>query len=235
MLQSGVEEKDPFHVVLMDVRGSADEERAFAGRIHEELGERGPFMAALTPIEADDVIRQDPDVDAVLPQPVRRVQLYDTLVHARHELREAASGIAAVPDTSARDAQGFTPPRVLLVEDNPLNQRLGQEMLTVLGYEAAVASNGRICLDMLQQNPYDLVLMDCQMPEMDGYAATHAIRQREDNTGARKIPIVALTANAMHGDRERCLESGMDDYIAKPFTLQTLKDILAHWLPRAAR
>lgn len=232
IVAAGLESKDPFDVVLMDTRGNGDEELALARRIQSQWGEKCPFTVILASIESEDLLKQDPHVDAVLPQPVRRAQLYETLVHARQEVREAAADARTMSGASGQAEQGLPHPRVLLVEDNPINQRLGQEMLTILGYEAAVASNGRICLEMLEQNPYDLILMDCQMPEMDGYAATRAIRRREGQAGSRKIPIVALTANAMHGDRERCLECGMDDYIAKPFTLQNLRETLAHWLPR---
>jgi CheY-like chemotaxis protein len=106
--------------------------------------------------------------------------------------------------------------RVLLVEDNLINQKVACRFLEKQGHAVVIAGNGREALDVLDDWAFDLVLMDVQMPEMDGFAATAAIRQREANRGGH-LPIVALTANAMQGDRERCLEAGMDGYVAKPF------------------
>ena len=103
-------------------------------------------------------------------------------------------------------------------------------MLTALGCRVDVAANGHEVLEALAQRPYDLVFMDCQMPEMDGYAATAAIRAREAETD-RPVPIIAMTANAMQGDRERCLEAGMDDYLAKSMRRGTLAETLSRWIP----
>ncbi len=119
--------------------------------------------------------------------------------------------------------------RVLLAEDNLVNQKVAQAMLRKLEVEADVATNGLEALDALLGVSYDLVLMDCQMPEMDGFEASRRIRDRE--RGSRRIPIVAMTANAMVGDRERCLESGMDDYIPKPVRMEDLRRALGRWLP----
>ncbi len=118
--------------------------------------------------------------------------------------------------------------RVLVVEDSLINQRVALGMLKKLGYPADVADNGREALAALERFAYAAVLMDCQMPEMDGFAATAAIRAREGD--ARRTPIIAMTANAMLGDRERCLDAGMDDYIAKPFRVQDLAAALERWV-----
>ena len=112
---------------------------------------------------------------------------------------------------------------VLLVEDNPVNQLVARTFLEDMGLQVGVADNGRIALDRLRQERFDLVLMDCQMPEMDGFEATAQIRARQrDGLLPGKLPIVALTANAVEGDRERCLAAGMDDYLSKPFTRERL-------------
>jgi two-component system sensor histidine kinase/response regulator len=111
--------------------------------------------------------------------------------------------------------------RILLAEDNPVNQRLIVRLLEKHGYIILVASTGRDVLDTLAQQPIDLVLMDVQMPEMDGLEATALIREQERQRGGH-LPIIALTAHAMKGDQERCLATGMDDYISKPITAQTL-------------
>ena len=120
---------------------------------------------------------------------------------------------------------------VLVAEDNPVNQKVVTRMLERLGYGAHVVGNGLEALDALEQRPYPLVFMDCQMPELDGYEATAQIRERYPD---RQIAVVALTAHAMEGDRERCLAAGMDDYLAKPIDAGALRDVLARWLPAGA-
>jgi signal transduction histidine kinase/CheY-like chemotaxis protein len=118
---------------------------------------------------------------------------------------------------------------VLLVEDNMVNQKLALMQLKKIGYRADVATNGREALDCLDQGGYQIILMDCQMPIMDGFETTRAIRKKEQRTGDR-IPIVAMTANAMKGDAERCFEAGMDDYLSKPVNLERLESVLQKWL-----
>ncbi len=117
---------------------------------------------------------------------------------------------------------------MLVVEDNAVNQRVIEAMLAKRGYAVELAGNGREALTLLSVRSYALVFMDCQMPEMDGYAATAAIRAREQGTS--RLPIVAMTAHAMKGDRERCLAAGMDDYLSKPLRPEELDAALERWL-----
>ena len=129
------------------------------------------------------------------------------------------------------EAPAGPPPRLLLVEDNPVNLLVAQKLLSVLGYECDTAANGEIALAQMASDAYDLVLMDCQMPVLDGYAATRRWREIEaGQASVRHLPIVAMTANAMAGDRQRCLDAGMDDYLSKPVTRDLLDACLKRWL-----
>jgi CheY-like chemotaxis protein len=119
---------------------------------------------------------------------------------------------------------------VLLVEDNAVNQQVATRMLGAFGVNAQLAVNGLDALSRIQQESFDLVLMDCQMPVMDGYEATARIRAWELEAGRTRLPIVAMTANAMEGDRERCLAAGMDDYLAKPIKRDVLRIALTRWI-----
>ncbi|MGE3537410.1 MAG: ATP-binding protein [Candidatus Tectimicrobiota bacterium] len=120
---------------------------------------------------------------------------------------------------------------LLLAEDNLINQEVARSMLEFLGCQVTVVPDGHQACEMISRQQYDLVLMDCQMPEMDGFAATRTIRQWERDTAQGHLPILALTANAMEGDEERCRAVGMDDYLSKPFTLAQLHRVLSRWLP----
>jgi CheY-like chemotaxis protein/HPt (histidine-containing phosphotransfer) domain-containing protein len=124
--------------------------------------------------------------------------------------------------------------RILLAEDNPTNQQVALGILEKLGYGADIVTTGREAVQALKTGPYDLVLMDVQMPEMDGLEATRAIRSGKTGALHPKIPIIAMTAHAMKGDRERCLEAGMDDYLSKPIEPQALAAALEKWgeIPR---
>ncbi|RMF75287.1 MAG: response regulator [Acidobacteria bacterium] len=122
--------------------------------------------------------------------------------------------------------------RVLVVEDNPINRRVVERVLARLGAEVDLAANGREAVERIGAGAYDLVLMDCEMPEMDGFEATRRIRRIEDAARRRRTPIVALTAHAMPGDRERCLDAGMDDYVTKPIALDTFDRLISRWARR---
>ena len=123
--------------------------------------------------------------------------------------------------------------RILLVEDNPVNQKLAVAMLKRMGHRVTLANNGAEACVIFDRDPFDLVLMDVQMPEMDGFEATRRLRQRERETGIR-VPIVAMTAHAMSGDRERCLDAGMDDHITKPISRKVLEETVMRYSGAAA-
>jgi len=117
--------------------------------------------------------------------------------------------------------------KILLAEDNPVNQRLAVRMLQKMGHIVSVAHNGRQALQAVEDEQFDLVLMDIQMPELDGLESTAAIREKEKPSG-KHIPIIAMTAHAMTGDRERCLQAGMDGYVSKPINVNELSETMAH-------
>ncbi len=164
---------------------------------------------------------------ACLTKPVRSSQLYDALVTAMGTSDSSVEFVLPREEPEPRTAGGG--PRLLVAEDNAVNQRVAVRMLEKLGYQADVVTNGQEALDALDRISYPLVLMDCQMPELDGYEATGLIRKRE-GTGRHTL-IIAMTAGAMEGDRERCLAAGMDDYLSKPVRPEQLQAALARWLP----
>jgi CheY-like chemotaxis protein len=167
-------------------------------------------------------------------KPVRRQDLEQAVRAARF-----ATG-ASIPDSTSRpraasDAAGSssaTRVRVLLVEDNAVNQMVARSLLERRGFDVVVAANGREGVDAFQRGRFDLVLMDIQMPEMDGFEALAAIRAAEEPTG-RHTPVVALTAHALEEDRERCLAAGMDDYLSKPIEAAKLYEIIRGVLDRS--
>jgi CheY-like chemotaxis protein len=108
---------------------------------------------------------------------------------------------------------------------------LAARLLSTLGFDVAIAENGAVALDTFARGRFDVVLMDCQMPVLDGYSATRHIREFEARTGARRTPVIALTANTLAGDREKCLAAGMDDYLGKPYSVRELRPMLVRWLP----
>ena len=157
------------------------------------------------------------------------------LLQALDEILDAARREAGTPDLEALDVALVTAaaprhPRLLLVEDHPVNQALALALLTQAGYRCDLAPDGYAALAQLERREYAAVLMDCQMPGLDGWDTTGEIRRREAHRSARRVPIIAMTANALGGDRERCLSAGMDDYVAKPLDPAALEATLARWI-----
>ena len=165
--------------------------------------------------------------DAELSKPLRLQLLYREL---SDRARDAGDHASAANLSAANDVPRLRG-RVLVVEDQALNREVAEGMLAALGLQSATAADGRKALDMLAVDKFDVVLMDCQMPVMDGFSATAELRRRE-GTGNR-MPVIALTANATHEGRDACLAAGMDDYLAKPFSRAALREVLARWLPAA--
>jgi PAS domain S-box-containing protein len=163
-------------------------------------------------------------IGVILDKPVRRGQLIQAL-HRLSSPETNSTPTVATPATSPRRGQ-----KILVVEDSPVNQRVAVGLLDKLGFEADVVDDGRAGLAALEHGQYAVVLMDCLMPELDGYAATIELRKREVVTGRPRIPVIALTASARPEDRQRCLDSGMDDFLSKPIRGSSLEAVLTRWM-----
>jgi CheY-like chemotaxis protein/HPt (histidine-containing phosphotransfer) domain-containing protein len=181
---------------------------------------------------------QEAGIFACLVKPVRQSKLRDVLAvawGARNQM--SATQLLARSEAPTRKIQPTMTrknlARVLVADDNTTNQRVAQLMLENLGCRVDVAADGKEAIEMLALLPYDVVFMDCEMPEMDGYEATAEIRRRHH--AGRPVPIIAMTAKAIQGDRERCLQAGMDDYISKPVRLEDLEEALERWIPKGRR
>ncbi len=179
---------------------------------------------------AEDIDKQQLEqigVYHLLTKPVRMNILYDTLCQTLNKTHK--------PQASKKEPSILTPRlnlNVLLAEDNKVNQLVASTVLEKLGCTVEITEDGKQTIELLKQKNFDVVLMDCQMPVMDGYTATKLIRQNEQQLKTNPIPIIALTANAMEGDREKCLAAGMDEYLVKPFTQEQLSSILLRFFPR---
>jgi CheY-like chemotaxis protein len=172
------------------------------------------------------------NVDCMIFKPLTPSDLFDSLTNEKfleQQLNQAqlTNTLTKAPITDSSE------PVLLLVEDNKINQVVASALLKEAGVTFDIAENGEEAISKLnakQNNPYKLILMDCQMPIMDGYQATQAIRQGEAGETYNRVSIIALTANAMQGDREKCIAAGMDDYLTKPLDMAALKPKLQHWL-----
>ena len=221
-------EMPAFHAAILDMQMPGMDGVALAQVIRGEPAYAAMRLVLLTSMGHAGESRRfkQAGFNAWLPKPVRASTLFDVL-HEALAVRVAPSA-AEAPAVAESAPVHPDAPRILLVEDNRVNRLVAEGILKKLGVRTDAVDNGAAALAALARERYDLVLMDVQMPVMDGLEATRRIRGQE--TG-RRIPIVAMTAHAMQGDREKCLESGMDDYISKPISPKALADILAKWLP----
>lgn len=232
-LHDAAKQGDPFVVALLDMLMPEMDGRDLCVRIKQEPDIANTRLILLTSLgqRGDAAWIHEVGFAGYLTKPLRQSQLHDCLAMVVGSNSVAGQVLPRVLITRHRviEAQKRSI-RLLLVEDNPTNQEVAMAILNRLGYKVDLATNGFEALTMLEQKSYNLVLMDCQMPEMDGFAATAKIRSGKLPGVKTDIPIIAMTANAMQGDRERCLTAGMDDYIAKPVQPRQLIEKICTWL-----
>ena len=222
-LLQGIEEKQPFDFVLIDYHVLVADEVALVRTILTHPALSGIRLFLLTAYGDRDIGKKAlvEGFHGYIPKPLRESILLKTLSDSL--LASAPQGLESDPSGSAATA-GL---RILVAEDNAVSQRLMATVLAKMGHTADIVANGREAVEAVRRRDYDAIFMDCFMPEMDGLEATGEIRRLENSL--RRVPIIALTANAMTGDRERCLEAGMDDYLSKPIDLVLLHQAILHW------
>jgi CheY-like chemotaxis protein len=232
-LSEAQEASAPFALILMDMHMPEMDGFELIERIRQGKDSSTATIMMLTSAghRGDAARCQELGVAAYLLKPIRQSELREAIARVLGA-REQKGAIPLITRYSLHDArEPSSSLRVLLVEDNPVNQRLASRLLEKRGHSVVVAGNGLEALGALEKESFDLVFMDVQMPVMDGFEATVAIRRKEGAGGVR-LPIVALTAHAMKGDREKCLAVGMDGYLTKPIRPQELDEILRNYLER---
>ncbi|MCP3941345.1 MAG: response regulator [Desulfobacteraceae bacterium] len=235
LLFKALEENDPFMVAVIDMQMPGMDGETLGRVIHQDPRLVEVHMVLLTSlrVRGDDAVRfTDLGFIGYLTKPIRYKELQNILTLA-HMKKEEMVPHPMVSPPKVRETLNFfdgNKLRILLVEDNIINQQVALGMLKKLGLRTDAVADGREALNALSTIPYDLVLMDCQMPEMDGYEATRQIRNPESLVQNHDIPVIAMTANAMAGDREKCLEAGMNGYVSKPVNPLALVEELEKWL-----
>src|SRR5215207_7992144 len=243
VLRSAAHDDAPFDLAILDVHMPGMDGIELAHAIRDDDALSATRLVLLTSI-GEDISEEArrAGADAWLTKPVKQSQLYDTLAIVmgaepgeevsaprRHSSSQTTPSPLHAQSTNA-ESTGRPRGRVLVAEDNAINQKVAVRMLENLGYRADVAADGLEAVEALSRVPYAMVLMDVQMPDIDGYEATTEIRHREEGSG-HPTPIIAMTANAMEGDREKVLEAGMDDYLPKPVRPEELEAALKRWVP----
>jgi two-component system sensor histidine kinase/response regulator len=234
-LRSAVEAGEPYDVVIVDMQMPGMDGMQLARTIKAEPAIAATRLIMLTSlgrrVDAEEARRVG--IATYLTKPVRQSRLYDAIVTVMGEPDEATTPKEVQPVTldGRRKETTRSGVRILVAEDNPVNQKVAARMLENLGYPLDVVEHGLEALEALSSTDYGAILMDVQMPEMNGYEATAEIRRREEAHGVgRRTPIIAMTANAMEGDREKALEAGMDDYVPKPVKREDLAAVLERWI-----
>jgi signal transduction histidine kinase/DNA-binding response OmpR family regulator len=245
-LRAAAGRNTPFDLAILDMQMPSMDGLELARRIKAEEPISSTRLVLLTSLgrRGDAKAAQNAGIAGYLTKPIRQSQLYECLSLVLADSPDASASVAQasapiITRHSLLEVHARSRRRILVVEDNPINQKVTVHMIEKLGYRVDVAGNGREAVEALELIPYAAVVMDCQMPEMDGFEATRTIREREaqkretgdERPGTPRVPIIAMTANAMPEDRERCLKAGMDDYLSKPIMRKALLAALERWLP----
>jgi signal transduction histidine kinase/CheY-like chemotaxis protein len=228
-------DKDPFEVAIIDMQMPGMDGANLGKRIKQNLDLKNTTLVLMSSMGQRGDARQLKDIGfaAYLIKPVKQSQLFDcltTLAGIQNKTdKKEITPLVTRHFLAEAQKQNI---RILLAEDNNINQKVALNMLKKLGYSSDIAANGKEAIEALEKTPYDIVLMDCQMPEMDGYEATGEIRNPDSKVIDHNVIVVAMTANAMKEDREKCLESGMNDYLSKPVKPKQLSKMLDKWLTK---
>ena len=223
----------PYEVAILDMDLQRTSGLALAAGIKADPATRATRILLLSSdrLAADPVQRREAGVAYQMIRPARAGDLFECLSTRQRAPLAAPGGIIVAPPSAPQPNQRPRLRKVLLAEDNPVNVEVATAMLDSLGLDVHCVSNGEEAVRAARSGKYDIVLMDCQMPVMDGFAATAEIRRQEhQHSRSRALPIIAITANALQGDREACLAAGMDDYLSKPFTQQQLGAVIGRWV-----
>ncbi|MBI3738152.1 MAG: response regulator, partial [Chloroflexi bacterium] len=230
-LQNAHRSGDPYRIVLLDMQMPGMDGEQVAQAIVSNQAYREAKIIILTSIgHRGDAARLEAlGCSGYLLKPVKQHMLYEALVAVLGTKEEETPKLITRHLLNEQKRAGL---RILLAEDNAINQKLAVVLLQKAGYSVHTVDNGKQAVEQVEQAPYNAILMDVQMPELDGFEATQQIRKMEEGQG-RHIPIIAMTAHALKGDRERCLEAGMDDYVSKPLEPQFLLSVLERWIQPA--
>jgi len=232
-LRHAITNNDKFEIAILDMQMPEMDGETLGKFIKEDPDLKNTILVMMTSIAQRGDTKRIEKIGfaAYLNKPIKQSQLYNCLatVSGKHQDATKVSPVPIVTHYSLLEDQKHRV-RILLAEDNMINQRVTRKILGKLGYNVDTVVNGKEAVESLKSIFYDFVLIDCQMPEMDGYEATYEIRNPESKVLNHNIPIIALTAHAMKGDREKCLNSGMNDYITKPVKLKELNTIIDKWI-----
>ena len=227
--------KSPFDLAVIDLGFLGVDSFELVRAIKAQASIAAVHLVMLMPVGNHATIKaaRDAGIDACLVKPVRQSELYECLVNVMSNDQPHAIEVACAVAEIASEPLAGSRGKILLVEDNLVNQAVALGMLQKLqGYEVVVANNGHEAVTDFKLGGFDVILMDCHMPELDGFEATVAIRKMEDAAKSKRIPIIALTANAMAQDRQDCLNAGMDDHLSKPLSRKQLQEMLDRWMPK---
>jgi CheY-like chemotaxis protein/HPt (histidine-containing phosphotransfer) domain-containing protein len=232
-LRQAVAGKDPFEISILDMQMPEMDGETLGKKIKQNPDLKNTILVMMTSMGQRGDARRFEDIGfaAYLTKPVKQSKLYDCLgsvVGLQEDTGNEQPAAIVTRHSLAEDKKRRV--RILLAEDNIINQKVVISTLKKLGYNADAVANGKEAVKALEMIPYDVVLMDCQMPEMDGYEATGEIRKRSSKVLDHEVPVIAITANVMKGDREKCLNAGMDDYLPKPIYPNELSDMLEKWI-----